>query len=59
MVHTMDAIFFIDLIMTFLTAYVDETSSLKISLIDISIHYVKTWFLFDFVSLFPYYELET
>lgn len=53
----MDAIFFIDLIMTFLTAYVDETSSLKISLIDISIHYVKTWFLFDLVSLFPYYEL--
>ncbi|CAD8182016.1 unnamed protein product [Paramecium pentaurelia] len=50
----LDVLFSIDILLTFLTAYIDETSSLKISLVDIAMHYLKTWFIFDSISIFPW-----
>ncbi|CAD8093400.1 unnamed protein product [Paramecium sonneborni] len=56
-VMVLDIIFLIDILLTFLTAYIDEGSSLKISTIDIAVHYLKTWFIFDLLSIFPWIQL--
>ncbi|CAD8175797.1 unnamed protein product [Paramecium pentaurelia] len=53
----LDLFFSIDILLTFLTAYIDETSSLKINIFDIATHYLKTWFIFDLISIFPWIQL--
>ncbi|CAD8163042.1 unnamed protein product [Paramecium octaurelia] len=53
-VMILDALFSIDILLTFLTAYIDETSTLKIQIVDITMHYLKTWFIFDSMSIFPW-----
>ncbi|CAD8082143.1 unnamed protein product [Paramecium sonneborni] len=54
----LDILFLVDILLIFLTAYIDETSSLKISLFEIATHYLKTWFIFDFLSIFPWIQIE-
>ena len=46
-------LFAIDLLVNFFTAYFDE-QKVVVSRLQIAKHYLKTWFLVDFLSCFPF-----
>jgi len=53
--YSIDVCFLIDIILTFLTEVYDEVECLMIATHrQIAIHYLKGWFLFDLVSIFPF-----
>ncbi|CAI0444455.1 unnamed protein product [Linum tenue] len=52
--NVVNAIFFVDIVLTFFVAYLDKTSYLLIdSKKKIALRYIKTWFLFDLISTIP------
>ena len=48
-----DVFFFIDILVNFRTAYVDEEGNVQTVPEEIAIHYLKTWFTVDFFSTVP------
>ncbi|XVF88159.1 hypothetical protein PTKIN_Ptkin19aG0027900 [Pterospermum kingtungense] len=52
--NVVNALFFVDIVLTFFVAYLDKTTYL---LVDepkqIAWRYIHTWFLFDFISIIP------
>ena len=54
---TVDALFFVDILVTFNTAFYDNEGKLRVSRPEIAIRYVKTWFVLDLVSCFPIYYI--
>ncbi|CAK87000.1 unnamed protein product (macronuclear) [Paramecium tetraurelia] len=48
-----DIMFIIDVIMNFITGYIDENNNLILNYQQICQNYLKTWFLFDIVSALP------
>lgn len=49
-----DISFFIDIIITFLTSYTDETTNLEVTDFGkIARNYIKSWFIFDALSIVP------
>ena len=52
-----DFIFFIDMILQFFTSYLVETAdglNWEVNLWNIACHYLKTWFMLDFITVFPF-----
>jgi hypothetical protein len=50
-----DVSFLIDIILTFFTEVYDENNYIKINTHrDIAVRYLKGWFLFDIISIFPF-----
>ena len=47
-------LFVIEFISNFLTEYVDEFGNRVSGLKEISIHYVKTWCVIDFIAIMPW-----
>jgi hypothetical protein len=55
-----DLVFFCDIILTFYTAYYDQDDNLVVNKKKIACHYLKGWFILDFVSIIPVsYMLQT
>jgi len=55
---TIDAIFWLDLLMSFRCAYFDEEHDLLVTIPnDIAKNYLKGWFFIDFFSVFPIAEI--
>ncbi|CAD8184193.1 unnamed protein product [Paramecium octaurelia] len=52
-----DGIFAIDIMMNFITAYIDENYNLVKEFKSIFLNYLKTWMIFDLISL-PQYQLQ-
>ena len=55
----MNSFFLFDVIVNFFTAYEDNDLVIHDSLKDIAINYIKTWFVFDFISALPLYSIST
>ncbi|CAK93234.1 unnamed protein product (macronuclear) [Paramecium tetraurelia] len=53
-----DILFLIDIVLNFLTGYIDECNNLIIDFNSIFKHYLKTWLLFDVLSVFPAINYE-
>ncbi|MFN9901133.1 MAG: ion transporter, partial [bacterium] len=51
--NTIDFIFLFDIIITFFTAYENETLDIIDDHKAIANNYIKGWFIFDVVSIFP------
>ena len=51
--NSMNAIFFIDIIFTFRSAYFDRKDKLIDNLRKIAMSYLKFWFWLDFLSIIP------
>lgn len=52
---TIDSIFFMDMVLTFFTAYEDDRGIVVVEFKKIAINYFKGWFWIDLVSTFPLY----
>jgi len=53
-----EGFFYADLAFNFICEYKDPDSNMPVrDLKQISIHYVSTWFIIDFVSVFPFREI--
>jgi hypothetical protein len=53
--YVIDFSFFIDIILTFFTAYFDEPNCIMVeNYKDIALNYLKGWFIFDVLSIFPF-----
>jgi hypothetical protein len=53
--YVIDFSFLIDIILTFFTAYYDEPNFTEVdNYKDIAISYLKGWFIFDVLSIFPF-----
>jgi hypothetical protein len=53
--YVIDFSFLIDIILTFFTAYFDEPNFTEVdNYKDIAISYLKGWFIFDVLSIFPF-----
>jgi hypothetical protein len=53
-----DVTFLIDIILTFFTEVYDENNYTKINTHrDIAVRYLKGWFLFDIISIFPFEQV--
>ena len=51
----MEVFFYLDLILNFFHAYKDpERQITESSIKGIAMHYLKTWFFIDFISVFPF-----
>lgn len=51
---TVDVFFFVDVVINFYTTYVNKKGEIVRDLRKIRIHYLKTWFILDMVSCFPF-----
>jgi hypothetical protein len=51
----MDYFFLTDLILTFFTSVRDKDGNKMVTHKQIAIHYLKNWFIIDFVSCFPFH----
>lgn len=52
--YIMDAIFLLDLVMTFFVSYYDEDKNIQVTAYKaIAMNYLKTWFIIDLVSILP------
>jgi hypothetical protein len=49
-----DACFWVDVLLTFRTGYVDGRQMIHMQPTDAAVHYLKTWFLVDLTSSFPF-----
>eukprot|EP01017_Pseudomicrothorax_dubius_P048500 TRINITY_DN8834_c0_g1_i1.p1 TRINITY_DN8834_c0_g1~~TRINITY_DN8834_c0_g1_i1.p1 ORF type:complete len:436 (+),score=50.85 TRINITY_DN8834_c0_g1_i1:60-1310(+) len=57
---TMQAIFFLDIVINFFTSYYDEHHHLVTSVKKIWCRYLKSWFLLDLIASFPFqYVIDT
>ena len=52
-----DFMFLIDIILNFNTAYLDECHDMKDGRLDITVKYLKGWFIIDFLAIIPFEEL--
>lgn len=53
--YLIDFSFFIDIILTFFTAYFDEPNCTMVETYkEIGLNYLKGWFIFDVISIFPF-----
>ena len=57
LLSVIDAIYIIDIIINFFRAYQNFDENLVRKTKYIFLHYLKTWFLFDFIQAFPFYTL--
>ena len=55
--HFIDAMFLIDIILSFNTAILTDDMVLIDKRKDIAIYYVKSWFLIDVIACIPFDEL--
>lgn len=55
---TVDSLFFIDIVMNFITAFEDERGIVIVDKKKIAQAYLKGWFLIDFVSTIPTYAIN-
>jgi len=53
----MDGIFMLDIVLRFFAAFEDKTGKLVYKRLEIMMAYIKTWFLFDFITTIPFYWL--
>jgi hypothetical protein len=51
---SIDSLFFVDLVINFITAYETVDKNIEFRLSRISLTYIRTWFLFDVVSCIPF-----
>ena len=49
-----DSCFYLDIIVNFFSVYHDIEDDLVVSNRKIAMHYLATWFFFDFISIFPF-----
>lgn len=54
-----DALFSIDIIINFISAYENNDKNIEVRLKMIAKTYVTSWFLFDALAIFPFQLLET
>ena len=52
--YCIDAIFAIDIILNFFIAYYDSDYILVDKRKDIALHYIRTWFIIDFIAIIPF-----
>ena len=55
----LDAIFFIDMIINFNSAYFNEQGQLITNRTKVTLRYLKSWFIIDLFSCFPFSLFET
>ena len=55
--HALNLLFFIDIIVVFNSAYYNENSELIDNRKEISLHYIRGWFVIDFLAVVPFDEL--
>lgn len=53
-----DALFVIDIIINFISAYENTDKNIEVRLKEIARTYILTWFLFDLAAVFPFQLLE-
>lgn len=53
-----DSLFFIDILVNFLSAYETNDKNVEFRLMRISFMYLRTWFLFDIFSCIPFQYLD-
>jgi hypothetical protein len=53
-----DATFFFDIVLTFFSAYLDKMDTIVVNKKKIACHYLKGWFLIDFIAFFPFYHFN-
>jgi len=53
--NIIDVIFSIDIIINFFSAYYDQNDDIVIDKRKIAIKYIKSWFIIDFLGVFPIY----
>lgn len=51
---TVDSLFFIDIIVTFFSAYEEQDGYLQSNWKKIAYKYIKSWFFLDFIACFPF-----
>ena len=51
--YVIDFFFFIDIILNYFSAYVDDSEIIVDNFKSIAINYIKTWFFIDFISIMP------
>ena len=51
--YVADAMFWMDLLVSFRTGFVDSKQIVTMDPVQVAIHYLKTWFLVDFLSCLP------
>jgi hypothetical protein len=56
--YVIDAIFFADIIVNFLSAYYDAQNNLVTAHSAIASNYLRGWFTIDFIASFPFYLFE-
>jgi len=54
-----DILFFIDILITMNSAYIDEKGKLIVDRCQILTTYLKTWLFLDLIGIFPFYLLDT
>jgi hypothetical protein len=52
--YSVDALFFIDLFVNFLSAYVNEDKNMEIRVKVIAMNYIQSWFFFDLFACIPF-----
>lgn len=57
--YTIDALFFVDIVINFIAATEKKDRSVEIRPRQIAKNYAKTWFLFDLVATFPTNAFES
>ena len=57
--YIVDALFFIDIIMNFVSAYEINNRELEVRLPYIAFKYIRTWFFLDLIAVFPLQALES
>jgi hypothetical protein len=55
---TLCAMFFIDMVFQFFTAYYDESSELITDNKSIALNYIRTYFWFDLFAVFPWFVFD-
>ena len=53
-----DSLFFVDLVVNFISAYENNDKNVEFRLSRISFEYIRSWFLFDIFSCIPFQYLD-
>ena len=53
-----DSLFFVDLVVNFISAYENNDKNVEFRLSRISFEYIRSWFLFDIFSCIPFQFLD-
>ncbi len=51
---SIDSLFFVDIVVNFLSAYEDSEKNIEFRLSRIAFNYIRQWFLIDLVSCIPF-----